>query len=624
MRVLGVSFSGHGSAVCLVEDGRIVAASNLERLTRVKFALSTVPPYARMVAGMLKKAFGFERLPPIANFYEVFPEMLKSVSGESDLTRADVDLVVKTHDNIRPIPAFPGPYDEFCRYFSGTETFFDLEHHLCHAYQAYLCSPFEDTAILTIDGTGENLDRLGGRAISTSMAEGIDSRVSVLSEVLWPSSVGGMYSSVTQHLGFHEEQEGNTMALAPFGTERFYEQVRHDAIDLLDDGGFQFPLREGERRLEYLAQMGEFCAPRERGGPITQDHYDLAWSCQALAEDVIVHVARAIHARTGKPRLALAGGVALNCVANARILRETPFDEIYVMPNAGDRGLAAGAALYGYHVLLDGTERHPPPHDYLGRSASDAEINGTLRTASNTAFRKSDDIASECAELVAKGRIVGWVQGGAEFGPRALGHRSILADPRTVASKERLDRDIKRREWFRPYAPSVLAERASEYFEVLGPSPYMLLAVDTRTTVRDEVPAIVHVDGSARVQTVARDVEPLYHRLISKFEEITGVPLVLNTSFNGYGEPMVETTEDAVKSMHSQSASISPGRRAIRRSERPLAHDRPNAGSRPRYATKRSVGVAESVTETSTSKVSGRRAMVLNSARIAWSAASRR
>jgi carbamoyltransferase len=551
MRVLGLSFSGHGSAICLVEDGRVVAAMNLERLTRVKFALVSLPPYVPLIGGLLKEAFGFEQLPPIADVYDVFPEMLKTVSGESQLAKAEIDLVVKTHDNIRPIAANPGPYHEFCDYFAGIQTFFDLEHHLCHAYQAYLSSPFDDTAILTIDGTGEKLDRLGGRAISTSMADGQGDRVSVLSEVLWPSSVGGVYSSVTKHLGFREEQEGNTMALAAFGTDRFYRQVRDDAFDLLDDGTFRLRERPDGRGFEYHTRMAEYCPRRERGAPFTQDHYDLAWSCQALAEEIILHVTREIHARTGKSRLAMAGGVALNCVANAQILRETPFSEIYVMPNAGDRGLAVGAALYGYHVILGGKERHPPAHDYLGTGATEPEIAGALGAAKDTAFRKSDDIASECAALIAKGRIVGWVQGGAEFGPRALGHRSILADPRTVASKERLDREIKRREWFRPYAPSVLAEHADECFEMLGPSPYMLIAVNTRPAAREKVPSIVHVDGSARVQTVTRETEPLYHRLISRFHEIAEVPLVLNTSFNGYGEPMVETTEDAVNAMHS-------------------------------------------------------------------------
>ncbi|HEY5171938.1 MAG TPA: carbamoyltransferase N-terminal domain-containing protein, partial [Acidimicrobiia bacterium] len=291
------------------------------------------------------------------------------------------------YDNIRPISEDLEPYELFCDYFSETKTQFDLEHHLCHAYQAYLSSPFDDAAILTIDGTGETLERLGGRCISTTTAEGRDGRVRVLSEVVMPNSVGALYSSVTRHLGFREEQEGNTMALASFGTDRFYRRVRDDALDLLDDGGFELRQRPTGDGLRYLDDMREFCPRRERGAPLTQDHYDIAWSCQAITEEIIVHVARALQARTGQRRLAVAGGVALNCVANAKIVRETSFEEIYVMPNAGDRGLALGAALYGYHVVLGGGERHPPEDDYLGPAPTHAEIVAALRDTTDTEFK---------------------------------------------------------------------------------------------------------------------------------------------------------------------------------------------------------------------------------------------
>ncbi len=293
MRVLGLSFSGHGSAICLVEDGRIVAAMNLERLTRVKFALATLPPYAPVITAVLKSAFGLDRPPPLADFYEVFPEMLKSVCGRVGSREAEIDLVVKTHDNIQPDPENPRPYEEFCDYFAGTKTLFDLEHHLCHAYQAYLCSPFEDAAILTIDGRGENLERLGGRAISTSMADGQGDRVQVLAEVLWPASVGGMYSTATLHLGFREEQEGNTMALAAFGTDRFYRAAREDAFDLHDDGTFELRLRPTGDGLIYVDRMVEFCPRREPGAPLTQDHFDLAWGIQKFTEEIVLHLAHA-------------------------------------------------------------------------------------------------------------------------------------------------------------------------------------------------------------------------------------------------------------------------------------------------------------------------------------------
>lgn len=357
MRALGLSFSGHGSSICLVEDGRVVAAVNLERLTRVKFALATVPGYKKSLAIAFKVAFDRPDIPPIANFYDVFPEMLHAVTGERDLAKAEIDLVVKTHDNIRPIANNPEPYQEFCEYFDATKTFFDLEHHRCHAYAAFLGSPFDSAAVLTIDGRGENLDRLGGGAISTTLGTGHDQQVEAFTEVLSPASVGGLYASVTHHLGFRDEQEGNTMALAAFGSDRFYSQVHDEALELYEDGSFALRPTAAADDLNFLARMREFVPPRSREEPFTQDHYDVAWACQKLSEDVILHVTSALQRRTGASRLAIAGGVALNCVANAEVLRSTSFDELYVMPNAGDRGLSLGAALYGYHHILGGREQ---------------------------------------------------------------------------------------------------------------------------------------------------------------------------------------------------------------------------------------------------------------------------
>jgi carbamoyltransferase len=341
------------------------------------------------------------------------------------------------------------------------------------------------------------------------------------------------------------------MALAAFGTDAYHRTARDGAYELHDDGSFSLSLNAARNGLLHHERMMEFIGRRERGSEFTQDHYDLAWAYQQFSEEILVHSTRKLQERTGQTRLAIAGGVGLNCVANTKILEQTGFEELYIFPNAGDRGLAAGCALYGYKVVQGGDQRHPLVHDYLGRPNTDESIVAALDAAEGIEHHRSDDIAAECAALVADGAIIGWVQGGAEFGPRALGHRSLIADPRSAATKQRLDSEVKKREWFRPYAPSALAEHADEYFEMLGvDSPYMLLAVNTREEVRDKVPAIVHVDGSARVQTVERDVDPLYHRLISKFHELTGVPLVVDTSFNGYGEPMVETAQDAIAAMH--------------------------------------------------------------------------
>lgn len=550
MRVLGLAFSGHGSSMCLVEDGRISCAVNLERLTRVKFSLCSIPAEKEVTASYAMKVQELESPPAVFDFYEVFPEMLAHVTGERELRKAGIDLVVRGPDSIVRAPGFEAAYDEFLAYFGNVRTHFDLEHHLCHAYQAYLSSPFDDAAILTVDGSGDSLERHRGQGICATLASGESGRVDVLLEIPSWYSIGAIYTRVTRYLGFREEQEGNTMALASFGTSRFYDLIR-DTVHFREDGTYELEWDPAANDFAWAARMAAFCPRRSRGEPITEAHKDVAYGCQALAEDILLHLARTLHRRTGKRRIAMAGGVALNCVANSKILRETPFEELHVMPNAGDRGLAAGGALYGYHVVHGARDRHPPEHDYLGRSYSESEVLADLRAAPGIRFRKSDAIESECAKLVASGKIIGWVQGGAEFGPRALGHRSLVADPRTLASKERLDKEIKRREWFRPYAPSALAERAGEYFEMSGPSPYMLQAVPARAAARERTPGIVHVDGTVRVQTVEKSVEPRYYGLISKFAELTGVPLVLNTSFNGYGEPMIETPKDAIRAFDS-------------------------------------------------------------------------
>jgi carbamoyltransferase len=555
MRVLGLAFSGHGSSMCLVEDGHVSCAVNLERLTRVKFSLCTIPAEQGVAAAFAKQMADLETLPKFFDFYEVFPQMLEHVTGERELSKAGIDLVVRGPDTIVRARGFEAAYDEFLGYFSSVRTYFDLEHHLCHAYQAFLSSPFDDAAILTVDGSGDALERHGGHGICATLARGQGTKVDVLLEIPSSHSIGAIYSRVTRYLGFREEQEGNTMALASFGTSRLYDKIR-DTVHFHDDGTYDLDWDGAAGDYVWAQRMQAFAPRRNRGEEITAEHKDAAFACQALAEDILLHLVRSLHRRTGARRLAMAGGVALNCVANSKILRDTPFEELYVMPNAGDRGLAAGGALYGYHVLQGRTERHPPAHDYLGRSYTDSEILSDLREVGNVEFRRSTDVAAECAKLVASGKIIGWVQGGAEFGPRALGHRSLIADPRTLSSKERLDRQIKRREWFRPYAPSALAERADEYFEMEGPSPYMLQAVMARPLARETTPGIVHVDGTVRVQTVERAVEPRYHALISRFSDITGVPLVLNTSFNGYGEPMVETAKDALRAFESMQFDV--------------------------------------------------------------------
>jgi len=550
-RVLGLIFSGHGSSMCLVEDGSIKRAINAERLTRDKFSLVGLPNHRDFFMSRRYNVAEDASQQSFHNFFEVFPRMLEYTTGAPTIEAAELDLVVKTPDNIKPIwGEDDARYQRFLKMFEGTQTCFELEHHLCHAYQAFLTSPFEEAAILTIDGSGEYLDRRKGGAICASLGRNHGVDVNIYKEVPVMSSLGGLYASHTRHLGFNAEQEGNTMALAAFGNEDYWERLK-DIPALRVDGNFQLKWNTREQKPEWMVQMEAWCPPRQKNEPFEQHHMDMAWGVQHLTEECMLNAARGLVQRTGLKQLAVAGGVALNCVANARILAETPIEQIHVMPNAGDKGLAAGAALYGYHVVLGHQERHPPRHDYHGKSYTDDEIRIAIEQADGVTSRHSGDISSEAAALLAEGRIIGWVQGGSEYGPRALGHRSILADPRTQASKERLDQEIKRREWFRPYSPSVLAECADEYFEMNGPSPYMLQAVMARPEKRAEIAGVVHIDGTARVQTVEQGVEPRYYRLISEFRRRTGVPVVLNTSLNGYGEPMVETPDDAIATLKS-------------------------------------------------------------------------
>ncbi len=556
MRVLGLSFSGHGSSICLVEDGKIVRAVNLERLTRKKFSLVTLPRYEILMKRVAMREFQSPEEPEFFNFFEVFPRMLRYVTGCANLADADIDLIVKTRDNVGRIvdiaykSYFDKAYKEVLQFFAGVPQHLELEHHMAHAYQAYLSSPFDEAAILTVDGTGEKLERLGLNSISTTFCVGQNNRVRVLSEVYSPFSIGGVYSNFTRHLGFMDNQEGKTMALASFGTDSFFKEL-NDTWELLENGHFKFTFNELLSNQLIVERMQKYVEQREYGGPIHQKHKDMAWAIQNLTEIILVHAANAIYKQTGLKKLALAGGVGLNCVANAKVLSETPFEEMYIMPNAGDRGLSVGCALFGYQVLLKGKERVAPINDYFGRSYSEQEILTALNLPNGYKFRKCKNIASVVAGMVAEQKIVGWYQGGAEFGPRALGNRSIIADPRTLDSKVRLDNDIKRREWFRPYAPSVLEEYADEYFVTNGPSPYMLMAVQTRPEVKEKVEGIVHVDGTARIQTVNKEASPRYYNLISEFHKRTGIPLVLNTSFNANGEPIVETPTDALDALKS-------------------------------------------------------------------------
>ena len=446
------------------------------------------------------------------------------------------------------------------------------EHHLSHAASAFFCSPFEEAALLTVDGVGEWATATAGRGRGTD--------IQLLREIRFPHSIGLLYSAFTAFLGFEvNEGEYKVMGMAPYGQPRYVDLVRK-LVRMAPDGSFALDLDyftfHRSTKNSYSRRFVElFGAPRPADdhfftaasgyppyfGPRPADfdaqarrnqHYaDIAASIQVVTEQLVVNMARALHEETGLDRLCLAGGVALNSVANTKILKSSGFKELYVQPAAGDAGGALGAALYAYHALLGKPRSFMMDHAFWGPAHRDADVRAFL-DGESIAYERLDEpaLVDRVAEAIAGGAVIGWFHGRAEWGPRALGHRSILADPRRADMKDVVNTKIKYREPYRPFAPSVLAERVGEFFDAPGvaaqhPSRFMLLVVDVAPSKRNVIPAVTHVDGTGRLQVVVREGNERYHALISRFGEVTGVPVLLNTSFNLRGEPIVNTPREA-------------------------------------------------------------------------------
>jgi carbamoyltransferase len=442
------------------------------------------------------------------------------------------------------------------------------EHHLSHAASAFFPSPFEEAAVLTMDGVGE--------WTTTSLAIGRGNDLAVHKEIQFPHSLGLLYSAITYYTGFKvNSAEYKVMGLAPYGEPKYADLIKDHLIDIKEDGSFHLDmsyfnyctgLTMTNHRFDEL-----FGGPRRAAeGQLTQREMDLAASVQAVTEEVVIKLARGIRKSTGLKNLCLAGGVALNCVANGKLLRENIFENIWIQPAAGDAGGALGAALGAYHLMLN-QSRSVQPSDamkgsYLGPEYSQPDIEARLK-ASGAVFTtvSTQEMLNQTADALAAGKAVGWHQGRMEFGPRALGGRSIIADPRSPAVQKQLNLKVKYRESFRPFAPSVLREDVSQWFDINVDSPYMLMVADVvksrqlpmsaeqqqlfgiekLNVPRSEIPAVTHVDYSARIQTVHENTNPLYYQLIEKFKELTGCPVLVNTSFNVRGEPIVCTPEDA-------------------------------------------------------------------------------
>jgi carbamoyltransferase len=573
MKILGISAYYHDSAAALVEDGRIVAAAQEERFSRKKhdarFPLNAVR-YCLSEGGITlsdldqvvfydKPFLKFERL--LETYVAFAPKGFGQFVNAMPVWIKE-KLFQKT---------------ELARHLRELEPSFDAlgkllfsEHHLSHSASAFFPSPYENALILTMDGVGE--------WATTSVMKGEGNRITPLKEIHFPHSVGLLYSAFTYFTGFKVNSgEYKLMGLAPYGKPVYADLIREHLVDIHEDGSFHLDMRYfnyctgltmTNRRFDRL--FGR--KPRPAEADITQSDMDLAASIQLITEEIVLKLAKGLRDEYRLPNLCLAGGVALNCVANGKLLQEKIFDNLWIQPAAGDAGGALGAALTGYHMHA-GMERTPVQRDamqgsYLGPHFADGDIQAALdRLGAKYQQLGEDTLLEAGAKALAAEKVIGWFQGRMEFGPRALGGRSILGDPRSARTQSVMNLKIKYRESFRPFAPSVLREDVADYFELTGDSPYMLLvapvaekrrkplsAEDSRkfgiellNVPKSDIPAITHVDYSARVQTVHADTNPRYHRLISNFKKLTGYGVVVNTSFNVRGEPIVCTPEDAFR-----------------------------------------------------------------------------
>ncbi|MFF8973878.1 carbamoyltransferase [Streptomyces sp. NPDC014995] len=539
MRVLGINALFHDPAAALVMDGRIVAATEEERFSRRKHGKRPVP-------------FSAWELPELS---------ARWCLEQAGLDPSDLDAVAYSYDPDLARPAdqlgLNDPWDHLRQEYARRAPEFLAEalpgldpakvrfvpHHVAHAASAGQASPYPDCAVLVLDGRGECGSHLAGRYANRELT--------VLGSQSLPDSMGLFYEDLTQHLGFlRSSDEFKVMALASYGEPRFLDRLR-EYVGPAGEGGFR------ARPVPWSSLV----PPRPAGAPWTRDHADLAASAQACLEEVLLGLVRWLHERTGEDVLTLAGGVALNCVANTRLYREGPFERVWVQPAAGDAGTALGAAL---HVAHQKETVEAMPTAALGRGWSDAELRAWLERAA-VPYEEPDDIAEAVAEELARDGVVAWFQGRSEYGPRALGHRSLLAHPGRAENLERLNA-VKGREEFRPVAPMVLAERAAELFDGPLPSPYMLFVHEVAAEWRERIPAVVHVDGTARIQTVDRADEPLVARMIDGFERRTGLPVVVNTSLNTAGRPMVDDPRDALECFGSAPVDLlALGPFAIRR-----------------------------------------------------------
>lgn len=565
MNILGISAFYHDSAACLVQDGRIISAAQEERFTRKKHDFSFPKHsinYCLENSGLTVKDLDYVAFydKPFLKFERILMTYLTYAPAGIRSFVKSMPLWIKQKIWMKELITKELNYE-------GKIIF--PEHHESHAASAFFPSPFQEAAILTIDGVGE--------WATTSYGIGKDNRIDILADIYFPHSLGLLYSAFTYYTGFKVNSgEYKVMGLAPYGEPRYKNLILTELMDLKDDGSFKLNMRYFNYCAGLTMTNKRFHklfggAPRKPESLLTQRDMDLARSVQEVTEEVMLRAARHIHKETGQRNLCMAGGVALNCVGNGRILREGPFENIWIQPSAGDAGGALGAALFVWYQYLENERIADEKRDfqhgsYLGPEFENSYIAEFLKKKNIPYIELSEsEIPEKIADLIADQKVIGWFQGRMEFGPRALGSRSIIGDARSPKMQEIMNLKTKFRESFRPFAPSVIKEKVSDYFEFNKESPYMLLVapvkkeirrdmsgeeqklfgIDKLNVARSSIPAVTHIDYSARIQTVDAENNPLYYRMIARFGEKYGCPVIINTSFNVRGEPIVCTPDDA-------------------------------------------------------------------------------
>lgn len=568
MKIIGISCFYHDSAACLIDDGIIVAAAHEERFTRIKHDANF--PRRAVDYCLLEAGIKIEEIDAVVFYDKPFLKFERIIETYLAYVPFGFFSYLKAMQVWLKQKLWIATIIKSELGYKGELLF--TEHHQAHAASAFFPSPFKRAAFLTVDGVGE--------WATTSYGIGVGNKLSIKKEIHFPHSLGLLYSAFTYYTGFKVNSgEYKLMGLAPYGEPKYKDKILENLIDIKDGGSFHlnmeyfnFPAGLTMTNEKFHNLFGG--PPRKSESEITQREMDLASSIQAVTEELMLKIARHIHNETGEKYLCLAGGVALNCVSNQKLLQEGPFDDIWIQPASGDAGGALGAALFVWHEYFDGKREVDDKNDlqqgsYLGPEYNNVFIKNYLdkKGAVYTFIKEDNELFDETAKLIEKENVVGWYQGRMEYGPRALGNRSIIGDARSSKMQSEINLKIKFRESFRPFAPSVLEENIQDYFQLDRPSPYMLLTaliqkdkqkepnekqkaavgLEKLFFERSEIPAVTHVDYSARLQSVNKNTNKRYHALISAFYKLTGCPVIINTSFNVRGEPIVCTPEDAYK-----------------------------------------------------------------------------